>query len=230
MTANQQTEMQPKSRRTLLAGALGGLGAWAASMVGRATPTTAGEGDPIIIGQTNYGRGTHTQLQTNSNGAALTVTQLSSSNGIRGESTSGRAVVGVAGLDGTGIWGESPNYRGVYGRAVDSGIGVYGECRGHGYGVVGESLDGTGVHAIGRTAIVAEGYGLGMDVRGSYLAARFQMGVRFQSFLDIEHRSAEPEAPNPKRVRLFVRLNESSKQEVCVKFSGGAVAILATEP
>jgi len=36
------------SRRTLLAGALGGLGAWAASAIGRASPVRGADGMPAL--------------------------------------------------------------------------------------------------------------------------------------------------------------------------------------
>ena len=139
MTARPQSEPQPKSRRALLAGALGGVGAWAASMVGRATPAVAGEGDPIRMGQWNYARGTHTQLQTNSSGSAFRVIQLSGSFALRGDAESGRGVMGVAGSQGTGVWGYSPDHRGVFGRS-DKGVAVYAESSG-----------GTGTYAFGRS-------------------------------------------------------------------------------
>ena len=54
----------PRTRRALLAGALGGLAAWAAAAAARADPTAAAAGDPIRMGQFNKAGGTSTTLQT----------------------------------------------------------------------------------------------------------------------------------------------------------------------
>jgi hypothetical protein len=186
-------------------------------MVGRATPTAAGEGDPIRMGQWNYARGTHTQLQTKSSGSAFRVIQLSGSFALRGDAESGRGVMGVAGSQGTGVWGYSPDHRGVFGRS-DEGVAVYAESSG-----------GTGAYAFGRVAVLANGRDVGIDARGGDLAAIFRDPVRFTSFLEIES-VLEPETPNPDRTRMFTRVNGSSKIEVCVKFPSGAVQVIATEP
>ena len=67
---------QVRSRRALMVGALGGLGAWATSAVGRrVSPAGAAAGDPILMGQANDAAGTNTQLETNSSGTAFTVRQ-----------------------------------------------------------------------------------------------------------------------------------------------------------
>ena len=50
MTA-ESTQTAPRSRRALLAGAIGGLGVWAASAIGRAAPAEAAAGDPIRMGR-----------------------------------------------------------------------------------------------------------------------------------------------------------------------------------
>ena len=63
MTA-ESTHTAPRSRRALLAGAIGGLGVWAASAIGRAAPAEAAAGDPIRMGRINKARGTSTQLRT----------------------------------------------------------------------------------------------------------------------------------------------------------------------
>jgi hypothetical protein len=185
-------------------------------MVGRATPIAAGEGDPIRMGQWNYARGTHTQLQTKSSGSAFRVIQLSGSFALRGDAESGRGVMGVAGSQGTGVWGYSPDHRGVFGRS-DEGIGVRSESR-----------KGIASHAWGRTAILADGEDIGIDARGD-LAGVFRGPVRFNSFLEIES-IPEPDTPNLDRTRMFTRVNGSLKIEVCVKFPSGAVQVIATEP
>jgi hypothetical protein len=59
-----QSGSKSASRRALLAGALGGLGAWAASAIGRAAPVEAAAGDPIRMGQLNRAGGTSTDTPT----------------------------------------------------------------------------------------------------------------------------------------------------------------------
>jgi hypothetical protein len=65
MTASIQPESKAPSRRALLAGALGGLGALAASAIGRASPARAANGDPVVLGQVNNATA-NTQIYTNS--------------------------------------------------------------------------------------------------------------------------------------------------------------------
>ena len=49
MTAISQPESKFPSRRALLAGALGGIGALAATVIGRASPARA-EGETVVVG------------------------------------------------------------------------------------------------------------------------------------------------------------------------------------
>ncbi len=63
MTA-ESTQTAPRSRRALLAGALGGLGVWAASAIGRAAPAEAAAGDPIRMGRINRAGTSTTELQS----------------------------------------------------------------------------------------------------------------------------------------------------------------------
>ena len=44
----ESTDIAPRSRRALLAGALGGLGVWAASAIGRVAPAEA-RGRPLLL-------------------------------------------------------------------------------------------------------------------------------------------------------------------------------------
>jgi hypothetical protein len=115
----------PRTRRALLAGALGGLAAWAAGAAARADPTAAAAGDPIRMGGFNKAGGTSTTLQTGSDGAALRVVQLQGSSAVRAGATSGRAVQALAGSSGTAVWAFSPDHIGVRGTS-DTGLGIYG--------------------------------------------------------------------------------------------------------
>ena len=78
MTASTQPESKSPSRRALLAGALGGLGAWAASAIGRASPVDAAAGDPIRMGRVNNAGSSATELHASTSwpAAALKVRQF----------------------------------------------------------------------------------------------------------------------------------------------------------
>ena len=102
----------PRSRRALLAGAIGGLGALAAGMIVRPKPALGDNGDPVILGATNLG--SNTTIETNEENTAL---RLQSGD------------VGLNSFGGiTGVLGRSPSSTGVAGIS-DVGVGVYGESR-----------------------------------------------------------------------------------------------------
>jgi hypothetical protein len=106
----ESTRTAPRSRRALLAGAIGGLGVWAASAIGRAAPADAAAGDPIRMGRLNKASGTSTELQTSTSRPAFRATQLGGGAALRGDAGSGRAVMGIAGSSGTGVWASSPDH------------------------------------------------------------------------------------------------------------------------
>ena len=104
---------EPRSRRALLGGLLGGVGVWAASMVSQATPASAAAGDPIRMGRLNKASGTSTELQTSSSKPTFWARQLGGGHAIRAEATNGRAVMATAGSDGTAVWAYSPDHFGI---------------------------------------------------------------------------------------------------------------------
>ena len=88
----------PRSRRVLLAGVVGGLGAWPVSAAQRAMPAEAAAGYPALAGRSNSGGGFSTELRANTTKPTFRAVQLGG--GQRpapGEATSGRAVMGTAG-------------------------------------------------------------------------------------------------------------------------------------
>jgi hypothetical protein len=196
------SQQDRRSRRALLAGALGGLGTWAAAAAARVDPASAAVGDPIRMGRTNRAGGTQTILETNSTGAALLVRQASRATAVRAEATTGRAIMGVAGNGGTGVWGSSTNHTGVRGNST-SGEGVYAF-----------SGQGVGVFAWSQT-----GY-----------AAKFIGPVELHPLLDVRRVGFTPGAPAGDIARLFVVANGSGKLQLSVRFPTGAVQVLATEP
>jgi len=144
----------PRTRRTILAGALGGLAAWAASALGRPEAVSAHDPDDVELGAMNTVAAT-TTIQNSSN--ANTVLELwgSAGSALRGFST------GYHGVQGTTA---AENRSGVYGLFANQsghGVGVLGENKGPGAagynvgglgnedaGVFGDSISGTGVLGI----------------------------------------------------------------------------------
>jgi hypothetical protein len=213
------TQGSPRSRRAVLAGALGGLGAWVAAAAARVDPAAAAVGDPIRMGRLNKASNTETTLQATTGHPAYLVNQRGLGPAVKGVATSGRAVMGVAGSDGTGVWAYSPDH----------------------YAVHAECLQGTAVKAeSGDTAILASGglYGV-MALTGSGVAlyARgldghagvFQGPMSLEGYQDIGER-ADPGAPASDFARLFARDDGTGKTQLCVRFPTGAVQVIATEP
>jgi hypothetical protein len=192
----------PRSRRSLLAGVLGGLGAWAASAASRLDPAQAAAGDPIRMGQFNKAGGTSTALQTGSSGAALRVIQLQGGSAVRAQATSGRAVQALAGRGGTGVWTYSPNHYGVHAH-TDRGVAI-------------------------RAFATPDGHALRVDGRAvmtdTWVAGRLR--TSWGVFID---RNSDPVHPNTNQARLFARDNGLGKTQLCVEFPGGDIQVLATQ-
>jgi hypothetical protein len=151
----QQVEGPTPSRRTVLAGALGGLVAWAASAIGRAAPVAAVDGDTVLIGSSRGGAST-TEIITSTPGLPA----------LKGFSNPGAgAGVGVlgesAGASGVGVFGRGTNatnnangVQGITASLAGSGVFALNENSGpgsRGYGVFGRSVarDGFGVLGTG---------------------------------------------------------------------------------
>jgi hypothetical protein len=121
-----------RSRRALLAAALGGVGAWAASAIGRPSRVLASAGDNLILGEANDSGPAQTTLSTYALGASFTLKSTNDSAGATG-------IFGWAASSG-------PNRtRGVYGRSDSpAGIGVQGNqaAIAHGSGAAVQALGG----------------------------------------------------------------------------------------
>jgi hypothetical protein len=196
-------ESRPRSRRALMAGALGGLAAWAAAAAVRVNPAEAAAGDPIRMGRFNKAGGTATTLQTSDPEPALRVVQLGSGHAVKAEAEGGRAVEGRSGLDGVGVFGYSPNNNAVQARTVS------------GYALNGWSTSGAGLYAASSSA----GH-----------AAIFGGRVRLVLDEDFVEMNPEPGAPDANAARVFARDNGLGKTQLCVRFATGAVQVIATEP
>jgi hypothetical protein len=163
-----------RTRRAILTGALGGLGAWVAGSVARVSPTHAAAGSSLIIGsQTNNAGTADTQLLTNSSVIAFKLLQNGPGTALMGHATAAtggtRGVYGRsdspngdgvqarnAGAEGTGaairaFGGNNPgvvatsDHNGVFG-STGFGNGVLGTATTTGDGVYGLSDSGTGIH------------------------------------------------------------------------------------
>jgi hypothetical protein len=110
------TARQVRTRRAMLAGVVGGLGAWVASAAQRVMPAEAAVGDPIRIGRINGGGGSSTELRAASSKPVFRAIQGASGTALRGQATTGRAVMGTAGSNGTGVWAYSPDHNAVFAR------------------------------------------------------------------------------------------------------------------
>ncbi len=114
MSADSDPLLEPtrQTRRALLLGTLGGLGALLTGMLGQASPAAAAAGDPLRMGKTNKAGGTDTTLQTNSSGPALKAVQNGSGAALRG---------GSAGGHGGYFETAAPGKSGVYATTAASG-------------------------------------------------------------------------------------------------------------
>jgi hypothetical protein len=134
MTTTVRPESNSPSRRAMLAGALGGLGALVVSAIGRASPVQAANGDPVLMGFVNEATGNTIVSTTgvralvgisSSTGADTVFGQATAPTGeawgVRGESSS----TGGSGVVGKGLANSGLSY-GVQGHSnSSSGVGVY---------------------------------------------------------------------------------------------------------
>lgn len=127
------------SRRALIVGALGGLGAWAAGAVGRTSPVRA-EGENIVVGGEYTTAQTVTRIRNQANGNGVFAAESASSGiAVLGMSESGAAVYGDSGSN-YGVVGVSDSQSAVVG--VSSAAGqpsLIGRSVGHSTGVLGFS-------------------------------------------------------------------------------------------
>ena len=221
MTATIGPETKSASRRALLAGALGGLGAWAASAIGRASPVRGADGQTVLVGG-EYTASTVTGFSTTTNDA------------LYGTSTSG-----------IGVFGHSSTDVGVYGRGTsNTQPATVGQSNGNGTGVLGASggdvalpaaKPKTGVYGYANQDSASHGVwgesptGIGVVGSTSNGYAGYFIGKVFSSRFYELSENVTPLAPVANRARLFIR-DSAGKTQLCVRFHTGAVKVLATEP
>jgi len=189
---------RPRSRRSLLLGAAGGLVGWLG--LRGAKPAAAADGDPVKLGRRNVA-GTSTRIANTSEGATAFRAGAIGSGAIALDGVSPRGT-GVHGYsrDGNGVSGES-----VFGTAV-SGLSIEAGST----AVSGDSSDGVGVQGGSRSSVGVQGNSqLGVAVRGGNIsethpavsgwAQNGQTGVMGRSTAFDEF----DEIPSPKHVGVY---------------------------
>ena len=233
MTATLLPESKSSSRRALLAGALGGIGAWAASAAARVSPVRAADDDPMLVGG-EYTGSTVTRITNSTTSATVLWGESSSGIGVRGSSSSY-----------IGVRGSSSSYIGVFGTntatdqpaslgySAGSNTGVQGFSGGPNslpaakpktgvYGYANQDSSATGVR--GESTI-------GVGVRGKATtgyAGYFDGRVFTTRYYELGE-IATPNAPAANQARLFVR-DSGGKTQLCVRYNTGAVQVLNTQP
>ncbi len=159
----------PRTRRALLAAALGAGAATVASALGRPIESRAATGDIVHVGDTLHATTPTTLINdTNESGPVLVAAGDAGAGGIYGRSSSYYGVWGHS-ATGTGVQGSSEWADGVYGSASGSPFaGVHGEGTGvstagvigestHWVGVLGHSTDNVAVHGISDSSTGVRG-------------------------------------------------------------------------
>ena len=170
-----------RSRRSLLAGAMGGLAAMVGSAIGRTTPAKAADANDPNAVHKNVNNATTTKTSiTCSNGTSLrAVSSAGSNNSGLFAQASGNSSRGVTGLGVTGVIGQSnsgagrgvlgfvpgANATGVFGDATSTSgapVGTFGRSKSpNGFGVLGRNLATTG-DAVGVKGLSDGNIGVGV--------------------------------------------------------------------
>ena len=253
MTAIVQPETKSPTRRALLTGALGGLGALAAGAIGRTSPVRGADGGNALLGNANTSTTVTSFQNTDAGEVSLKGHHTGAGMGVYGDSFSGPGVYGDSSTD-VGVSAHSQSGNAVY-ADCQTGSAIYalsnatsesatiGWSVGNSTGVQGtsgNSLPGarakTGVYGYAEQDIFSSGvYGdspAGVGVRGhttTGYAGYFEGRVYTNAFYEMTE-VAIPAAPLSNRARLFVRDNGSGKTQLCVRFHTGSVRIISTEP
>jgi hypothetical protein len=144
----------PRSRRSILAGALGGAGLLVANALGKANPVAAANNDPVLLGKgtTPTENAATAQTVVNATGAHALVGLSDTAIGVFGRSSgpgTGRST-GVVGATGDGSdLADDLDQTGVYGFSDDSVQAA---------GVWGDTVQGTGVVGTGDWGVYGAGF------------------------------------------------------------------------
>jgi hypothetical protein len=145
----------PRTRRAILAGA---LGAAVAGTLGRAQRASAHDPDDLQLGVLNTATGQTKITTTLTNGDGFLAYANGLGSGIYGDSASGAGVDGFS-ASGIGVDGFSPPGTGLRG-VSHSGTGVIGQAlnaTGATFGVTGESASTSGIGVFGTGGVGVRG-------------------------------------------------------------------------
>jgi hypothetical protein len=231
MAVTAQPDSKSTSRRAVLAGALGGIGALAAAAIGRASPVRGADGETVVVGG-EFDAASVTGFNATNTTALYGAS--TSGIGVRGDSSSSIGLYATS-VSNLAIWGHSAaaSYAACAARSAGNGTGVEGYSGG---GPLPPPRPKTGVYGNANQDIFSTGvYGLsdlGVGLRGkttSGYAGYFEGRVYTNAFYELGE-VANPAAPLANRARLFVRDNGSGKTQLCVRFHTGSVRVISTEP
>jgi hypothetical protein len=147
----------PRSRRAILAGALGGAGALVAAAIGRAAPVSAATGDNAVLGQDNTADAPTAVISSQSVTDGITGTAL------EGDSAMGIGVLGVSDAPGsgrsTGVVGLTGGEAALDPNLNTDSVGVYGfsDDSVSSAGVWGDTFQGIGVAGTGDWGVYGNG-------------------------------------------------------------------------
>lgn len=231
-----QGESGTPSRRALLAGALGGLGAFVASAIGRSGQVRAGVDGDVVLGTSNTAATETSISNSTTNAPVFSASTFGSGQAIKASSASGVGVQAESLTGSIGVLGyaSATTQPAVLGQGLGDATGVQGHSGGIGTtvpaakpmtGVFGYAAQGTssrgmwgespaGIGVYGRTTTGFAGYFQGKVFTSS-----------FHEMLEI----TTPSAPGTNRARLFVRDNGAGKTQLCVRFATGSVKLIAQE-
>jgi hypothetical protein len=206
----------PRSRRAVLAAALGGLGAVIASRIATPSAVSAAPTDPVLTDGTASGLGTTSLESTGANAAfsAKAVGQIASAQtpgiGLWGASTDATPIVDFSAAGHrTGIIGVTGTGAGIANNTGEVGVYGFSDVSGNSTGVWGDTASGVGVFGTGWVGL----YGFGqVGVVGDVGAA----GTGVYGF------SGTGFAPFPPPAGVAVQATAATTAQVALNVSGKA--------
>jgi hypothetical protein len=146
----------PRSRRAVLAAALGGLGAIVASRLTTPDAARAANGDPVLAGTANTSTA-ETSLATAGDFTAISANSPTGT-GLRGVSLHGDPTTNPPPVANTGVVGISGDTTNIADNTGRTGIYGFSNTEVDANGIWGDSIVGTGVYGTGDTGVYGSGY------------------------------------------------------------------------
>ena len=145
----------PRSRRAVLAAALGGLGAVVVSRFTTPDPVNAADGDAVLAGTANTST-TETSIST-AGGATAFYGNSPTGTGLRGVSLSGTGAQPPP-VANTGVIGISGDDTNIAANTGETGVYGFSTTTPISNGIWGDSVIGAGVYGTGDTGVYGSGY------------------------------------------------------------------------